>query len=114
MHAHPASRSGPRDRQRLSSALQAPLAANLRLVCGSVSETLQAKTKQPAVRAQPRQVVRAGTSGRGFCRDVRRVAATALELAMALSELAGAAQARIRRRVAERDRRLAATEPRAP
>ena len=53
-------------------------------------------------------LVRAEPSGRGFRRNLRGVAAAALELADALCRLAGAEEARICRRTDGRDRREAA------
>ena len=66
---------------------------------------LQAKTEEPEIRSAPAGLVRAGASGRRLCRDVCRLAHTALAMATSLSRLAGIAQARIHRRVDERSRR---------
>ena len=53
-------------------------------------------------------LVRAEPSGRGLCRDVRRLAHARQRLARALRRLAGAAEARIHGRADARDRRQAA------
>ena len=53
---------------------------------------------QQALRAPPGGVLRAEPPGRGLRRDVRRVADAQLALAAALHRLAGAAEARVRRR----------------
>src|SRR6185369_16995940 len=98
MHAHPAPRGGPCARQRFSAALQTPLDPHLRIVRAKVSAVLQTKAEQPSLRLEPGRLVCPGAPGGRLCRDLRRLAPAAFELAASLPRLARAAQTRIRRR----------------
>src|SRR6476469_3384927 len=69
---------------------------------------LPAHSGEPALCPAPLAVVRAEPSGRRFRRNLRGVAAAALELADALRRLAGAEEARICRRIDGGNRREAA------
>src|ERR1043165_4977043 len=95
MPAYSAARSRPCAGQRLSVAFQAALDSHLRIVRPEISAVVQTQTEQPALCFESRRLVRAGASGRRFCRDFCRVVAATLELAPSLSGLARAAEARI-------------------
>ena len=71
-------------------------------------QLLSAESGQQTFRPASAAVVRAEPSGRGFRRDVRGLAAAALELAHALRRMAGAQEAGIRRRADGGNRRAAA------
>ena len=96
--AHPAARDRPRDRHRLPAAPAQVVARRVRQGLAALSVALLPAARQPALRAAPRPLVRAEPSHRGFRRDLRRLAAAALALAQPVRGLAGAAQARVRRR----------------
>src|SRR5690349_7440750 len=63
---------------------------------------------QPLVRGAPGRLVRAESSGRGFRRDLRRVADAGTRLARTLQRVEGPAKTGIRRRVDALARRPAA------
>ena len=72
-----------------------------RQVFGKASRRIRRGTRRgrpAALRAAPRPLVCAESSDRGLRRDVRRVAAAELALAQPVPRLAGARQARVRRR----------------
>src|SRR6266446_1837230 len=95
MHAYPATRGGPRSGHCIQTSLPKALAGIVWLLCADVSGLLQAKTKEPKVRAASAGMVRAGPPGRRLCGDVCRVADAALALAASIQRLAGVAQAGI-------------------
>ena len=65
---------------------------------------LHAEAVQQELRAASRPLVRAEPSGRGFRRDVRRLARSAVDVGHALCRMAGPAQAAIHRPAHARDR----------
>ena len=110
VHAHPAPRGRTRRAARLSAQPPPPLAEAVRPRLEALSALLPARSGQQELRAASAAVVRAEPPGRGFRRDLRGLADAALELAQALRRLAGAAQARVRRRTDGGDRRPAAED----
>src|SRR5438132_1655988 len=77
----------------LSTPAPPPLAAAVRSVLETLSELLPAQSGEQTFRPASAPVVRAEPPGRGFRRDVRRLAAAALELAHALCRVAGTQEA---------------------
>src|SRR5678809_675633 len=65
VHAHPAPRGGPRDRQRVQAAPAPPPAADLRAVIQGLSTVLRSEAVQQELRPAPGQLVRAEPSRRG-------------------------------------------------
>src|SRR5206468_3510180 len=62
-----------------------------------IPDVVPTEADEPAVRAASARVLRAGTSGRGFRRDLRRLDAAARPLAEALHGVGRAEEAGIRR-----------------
>src|SRR5580692_9862209 len=108
MHGHPPPRGRPCHPARLSAAAPPALAAAVRSVLKTLPALLPAQSGQPALRPASSALVRAEPSGRGFRRNLRGVAAAAVELADTLCRLAGAEEARICRRTDGGNRREAA------
>ena len=113
VHGHSPARGRPHHAARLPAATPPALAAAVRPVVETLPALLPAQSRQPAFRPASAALVRAEPSGRGFRRDVRGVAAAALELAHALRRLAGAQEARICRRADGGNRGQAAAAHRA-
>src|SRR5205085_5337606 len=90
-----APRDRPRHRQRLSAPPPADAAPAVRPAGNTVSRVLHAEALQQTVRAAPGSLVRAEPSRRGFRRDVRRLARSAVDVGGAVRRVAGAAEARI-------------------
>ena len=110
VHGHSPSRGGPRRAARLPAAAPPALAAAVRPVLETLSALLPAQSGQPPLCPASSALVCAEPSGRGFRRNLRGVAAAALELADALCRLAGAEEARICRRADGRNRRQTAAD----
>ena len=98
VHEAPAPRARPRRAARLRPASPPPLARPLRQLVPALPRILPAEPREPPLRAAPRLLVRAGPPRRGLRRDLRGLADAGLALAQALRRMAGAAQARVRRR----------------
>ena len=98
VHGDSPPRGRPHPAARLPAAAPPALAAAVRPVLATLPALLPAQPRQPEFRPAPAALVRAGPSGRGFRRDVCRLAEAALDLADALCRLAGAQEARICRR----------------
>src|SRR5436190_5170868 len=105
MHGHSAPRGWPCAAALLPAPPPSCVAAVVRPVLAALSEILPAQSGEPQFRAASAALVCAEPSGRGLRRDLRGVAAAALELAHALCRLARAQEARIRRRADGGDRR---------
>src|SRR5437764_44781 len=84
------------------------MAATVRAVFATLSEVLPAQSGEQKFRPAPAPVVRAEPSRRGFRRNIRRMAAAALELAHALCRVAGAQETGICRRADGGNRHAAA------
>src|SRR5581483_8384419 len=104
MHANPASRGRPCPAAFISIAAPASLAAVVRPLLLALSEALSPQSAQQALRPASSALVCAKPSGRGFCRNLRRVAHAALGVAQTLCRLAGIEEAAICRRVDGGDR----------
>ena len=103
---HPGDRAHARGWWRLAPHVRRPLAA--------LSDDLPPESREPALRAAPAPVLRAGPSARGLRRDVRRVAGAALAVAPPLRGLARAQEARVRGRADARAARHHAAGAHAP
>src|SRR5687768_3938101 len=93
VHGHSPARGGPCRAARLAAATPPALAAIVRPVVETLPAPLPAQSGQPAVCPASAALVRAEPSGRGFCRNLRGVAAATLELADTVCRLAGAEEA---------------------
>ena len=93
--SHPATRSGPRDRQRLPAAAPSHTPTAVRRSENRIPRVLHAEAVQQELRAASRSLVRAEPSGRGLRRNVRRLDGSRIDVGDALRGLAGAAEARI-------------------
>src|SRR5690606_11866716 len=96
-----------RNRARIPACLPAPaatpLAAALREILDPLPRVLPPQSGQQTLRPAPAVVVRAESSRRGFCRNVRRLVAAPVRLAAPLPGMAGAQEAGVRGRVDGRD-----------
>src|SRR6266403_5428331 len=96
VYATDAARSGTRLYVRLSAYAQEKVAADFRAdVARGNAGYLPAAPVQPQLRHASRGLVRAESSGRRFCGDVRDLAHSGARLAQALRRLEGVAKTRI-------------------
>ena len=107
VHADPAARGGPCDRQRVPAAAAPAAAPDVRPADKTVSRVLHAEAVQQELRAAPGCLVRAEPSRRGLRRDVRGLADPGERMAAAVRRLAGAQEARVHGRAHGVDRRSA-------
>src|SRR5581483_930682 len=111
MHEDPAPRVRPRRAACLCTPSATGMAAVVRQVLHAISRRVQTQPGQQAPCPALATLVRPEPPRRGFCGDVRRLAAPPVRLASPICRLAGAPKAAVRGPPDEGNRRTAPADP---